>query len=57
MAPPTVEEVLSRPYTFIAKADPDDGGWVITHPDLPGAITQVDTWDEIGEMAQDALRT
>lgn len=53
---PTVEEVLARNYTFIAKADQEDGGWVIMYPDLPGVITQADTWDEIGEMAHDALR-
>lgn len=51
-----VEEILRRNYTFIAKADLEDGGWVIMYPDLPGVMTQADTWDEIGEMAQDALR-
>ena len=57
MSAPTIEEVLARTYTFIAKADPEDGGWVVIFPDLPGVVTQADTWEEIGEMAQDALRT
>lgn len=56
MAAPTVEEVLARNYTFVAQADLEDGGWIIVFPDLPGVMTQADTWDEVGEMAQDALR-
>lgn len=53
----TTQEVLARNYTFIAKADLEDGGWVIVYPDLPGVMTQADTYGEIGEMAEDALRT
>ena len=52
----TVEEVLARNYTVIAKADLEDGGWVVFYPDLPGVMTQADSYQEIGEMAQDALR-
>lgn len=52
----TVEEVLARNYSFIAKADLEDGGWIIFYPDLPGVMTQAETYEEIGEMAEDALR-
>lgn len=52
----TVEEVLARNYSFIAKADLEDGGWIIYYPDLPGVMTQAETYAEIGEMAEDALR-
>ena len=52
----TLQEVLSRAYTFVAKADLESGGWVIIYPDLPGCITQADSYDEIGEMAQDAFQ-
>jgi predicted RNase H-like HicB family nuclease len=57
MTASTLDQVLARNYTFVAKADLEDGGWVIIFPDLPGVITQADRWDEIGEMAEDALRT
>jgi predicted RNase H-like HicB family nuclease len=57
MTAPTTEDILARGYTFIAKADREEGGWVIVYPDLPGAVTQADVWEEIGEMAEDALRT
>ena len=51
----TIEEVMWRNYTFIAMADPASGGWVIMFPDLPGVMTQADTYEEIGEMAKEAL--
>jgi predicted RNase H-like HicB family nuclease len=50
-----VAEVLARPYSFIAVADREDGGWVIFYPDLPGVITQADTYEEVARMAKDAL--
>lgn len=55
-APITVEEVLKRNYTFIAKADLEDGGWFIMYPDLPGVMTQAETYEEVAFMARDALR-
>ena len=48
-------EYLARAYPFSVHADPD-GGYVIVFPDLPGCMTQVDTADEIGPMAEDARR-
>lgn len=45
-------EYLSREYPFTVTADPD-GGYVIVFPDLPGCMTQVDTLDEVGPMAED----
>lgn len=52
----TLDEVMSRNYTFIAKADLDVGGWVVTYPDLPGVMTQAETYEEVATMAKDALR-
>lgn len=52
----SLEEVLSRNYTFIAKADLEDGGWVVIYPDLPGVMTQAETYEEVAAMAKDALR-
>jgi antitoxin HicB len=37
--------------------DEDDGGFVVTFPDIPEAITQGDTVEEALAMAQDALET
>ncbi len=53
---PTLEEILARNYTFIAKADLENGGWVVMYPDLPGVMTQAETYEEIAVMAKDALR-
>jgi antitoxin HicB len=38
-------------------ADLEDGGFVVTFPDIPEAITQGDTKEEAIAMAQDALET
>lgn len=51
----TLEEILARNYSFRVDADLDAGGWVIRFPDLPGCITQADTFEEVGAMAQDAF--
>lgn len=53
----TLDEVASRNYTFIAKADLEDGGWVVMYPDLPGVMTQAETYEEVAAMAKDALGT
>lgn len=52
-----LSEILQTPYTFIAIADQDDGGWVIVYPDLPGCVTQGDTYEEAARMAKDAFET
>ena len=49
----SLEEYLALEYPFNVIADPD-GGYVIIFPDLPGCMTQVDSPDEIGPMAEDA---
>ena len=51
----TLDEYLALEYPFNAIADPD-GGWVIEFPDLPGCLSQADTPDEIGSMAEEARR-
>jgi len=57
MDKPTIEEVLRRNYSFIAKADLEDGGWIIFYPDLPGVMSHAESYDDIGEITEDALRT
>ncbi len=51
----TLDEVLTREYPFNVIADPD-GGYVIVFPDLPGCMTQIETMDEVGPMAEE-IRT
>lgn len=54
----TVEEYLRLPYKVevYRETDPDYAGWVARVPDLPGCITQGDTFEELGEMIEDAMR-
>jgi antitoxin HicB len=46
----TLADYLTLNYPFTVYADPS-GGYVIRFPDLPGCMTQVDSFDEIGPMA------
>jgi len=41
-------------YPYIAEPQPE-GGWTVTFPDVPEAITQGDTPDEVAAMAEEAL--
>lgn len=51
----TLAEIQARHYSFRAEADLDTGGWVIWFPDLPGCMSQAETFEEIGPMAQEAF--
>jgi antitoxin HicB len=44
-------------YPVKLTPDKDDGGFVVTFPDIPEAITQGNTIEEALAMAQDALET
>ena len=46
-------ETKSRNYSFVVQPDGDQ--WFIFFPDLPGVMTQAESWDQVGVMAQDAL--
>ncbi len=50
--PRSLEEYLALEYPFNVVADPD-GGYVIVFPDLSGCMTQVETLDEVGPMAEE----
>jgi antitoxin HicB len=45
-----------RRYTVLLIPDPDDGGYTVTVPALPGCITEGDTHQEALRNAQDAIR-
>ncbi len=50
-----LERYLRLDYPFHAIADPA-GGYVVMFPDLPGCMTQVETVEKIGAMADEARR-
>lgn len=51
----TLAEIQARQYSFRVEADLEAGGWVIWFPDLPGCMSQAETWEEIGPMAREAF--
>ncbi len=57
MAQRTLEEYLELPYTIEVLYDDSDGepGWVASVVELPGCITQGDTFEELGEMIHEAM--
>jgi antitoxin HicB len=50
----TIEYYLSLPYTI--EITPDDGAWFVQIKELPGCMTEVDEWDQIRPMIEDAKR-
>ncbi len=42
-------------YTIILEPDPEEGGYTVTVPALPGCVTQGDTLEEAIAMAKDAI--
>jgi antitoxin HicB len=45
-------------YAYPYEMEPQlEGGWTVTFPDVPEAITQGDTAEEVAAMAEDALVT
>jgi antitoxin HicB len=45
-------------YAYPYETEPQpEGGWTVTFPDVPEAISQGDTADEVAAMAEDALVT
>lgn len=43
-------------YTIILYPDPEEGGYTVTVPALPGCVTQGETIEEAIAMAKDAIR-
>lgn len=57
MKPQTIEDYLSLPYhiEMIRETDPENPGWVAFVRELPGCITQADSFSELEEMIIDAM--
>lgn len=45
---------LALPYTIEIIPDIEDGGWVMCVKELPGCLSQADTWDEVLPMIEEA---
>jgi antitoxin HicB len=54
----TAEAYLRLPYTIeVVREETDDySGWFARVVELPGCMTQADTFDELGEMIADAMQ-
>ena len=52
----TLEEYLAMPYRMEIVEDRDEGGFVVTYPELPGCISSGETLDRAIENARDAKR-
>jgi antitoxin HicB len=44
-----------RPYTIVLVPEPEEGGYSVLVPALPGCVTQGETVEEAIAMAQDAI--
>lgn len=52
----TLNEYLALPYRMEIVEDRDEGGFVVSYPDLPGCITCGETVESAVANAQDAKR-
>lgn len=52
----TLNEYLALPYRMELVKDPDEGGFVVSFPDLPGCITCGETEEEAVKNALDAKK-
>ncbi len=53
----TLNEYLALPYRIEIVEDRNEGGFVVSYPDLPGCITCGETVESAVANAQDAKRT
>lgn len=52
----TLEDYMKLPYKMEIVPDIDEGGFVVSYPDLPGCITVGDSLDDVIANAEDAKR-
>jgi predicted RNase H-like HicB family nuclease len=48
---------MKRRYTVLLQPDPEEGGYTVTVPALPGCVTEGDTLEEALENARDAIQS
>jgi antitoxin HicB len=42
-------------YSILLQPDPDEGGFTVTVPELPGIVTQGESFEQALAMARDAI--
>ncbi len=52
MTQKTLDYYLNLPYRMVIT--PDDEGFGVEFPDLPGCFTHAEKWEDIQEMAREA---
>ena len=52
----TIDDYINKPYKMEIEPDTNEGGFVVSYPDLPGCITCGDTIEQAYENAKDAKR-
>lgn len=52
----TLNEYLKMPYRMEVVEDPEEGGFVVSYPDLPGCVTCGETMESAIANAKDAKR-
>lgn len=50
----TLNEYLALPYKMELISDPDEGGFVVSFPELPGCVTTGETAEQAIANARDA---
>lgn len=50
----TIDEYMKLPYKMEIVPDTEEGGYVVSFPDLPGCITIGDTIEEVIKNSEDA---
>ena len=53
----TIKDYMSLPYKMEIEQDMDEGGFVVSYPDLPGCITCASTIEQAYANALDAKKT
>ena len=51
-----LEYYMNLPYRFIITPDKQEGGYVLSYPDLPGCLTCAENIDELIKNGEDAKR-
>ncbi len=52
----TIKEYMHTPYKMEVEPDIEEGGFVVSYPDLPGCITCGDTIEQAYANAEDAKK-
>lgn len=53
MTQKTIDYYLSLPYSLLIT--PDDEGYGVAVPDLPGCFTHAERWEDIQALAREAM--